>query len=391
MPIEAIVIPIWQVDEVAVDPVELFERPGPRPRLPSSASASNRERRERTSANSAATNIPFRRTSTTSATSARAVIGSGPAAGMSGQILRGRSSSGIGDAARSRYFEAGRRQASGDGCEASSALSAPRPRSPTTVHRVDQHDTPYLDALVELAAREPGRFHIPGHKGGRRRRPGAGRGDRRGGAARSTSRPGSRASTSGPIRSTRRSSARSASPPRRGARGASWFLVNGASGGNHAACMALAHLGDVGDRPAQRPLVGDRRPRPQRAEAALRRARDRRRARRRPLPDARGARRGARRGPDAGRRLRRLADLLRRGRRRRRARRGRPRPRRAARRRRVLGRPPRLLRRAPRQRARLRRRRRPQLGPQARRQPDPVGDPPPRHRAGSTSASSTAP
>src|SRR6185295_8749073 len=25
----------------------------------------------------------------------------------------------------------------------------------------------------------------------------------------------------------------------------SWFLVNGASGGNHAICMALAHLGDV--------------------------------------------------------------------------------------------------------------------------------------------------
>ena len=30
----------------------------------------------------------------------------------------------------------------------------------------EQRQTPYLDALVEYAAREPGRFHVPGHKGG---------------------------------------------------------------------------------------------------------------------------------------------------------------------------------------------------------------------------------
>ena len=29
-----------------------------------------------------------------------------------------------------------------------------------------QSDTPYLDALRAYAARSPGRFHVPGHKGG---------------------------------------------------------------------------------------------------------------------------------------------------------------------------------------------------------------------------------
>ena len=29
-----------------------------------------------------------------------------------------------------------------------------------------QSDTPYLDALRAYAARNPGRFHVPGHKGG---------------------------------------------------------------------------------------------------------------------------------------------------------------------------------------------------------------------------------
>src|SRR6201992_483379 len=29
-----------------------------------------------------------------------------------------------------------------------------------------QETTPYVDALLEYAAREPGRFQVPGHKGG---------------------------------------------------------------------------------------------------------------------------------------------------------------------------------------------------------------------------------
>ena len=32
--------------------------------------------------------------------------------------------------------------------------------------RAEQDRTPYLDAIVEYAERRPGRFHVPGHKGG---------------------------------------------------------------------------------------------------------------------------------------------------------------------------------------------------------------------------------
>ena len=38
--------------------------------------------------------------------------------------------------------------------------------------RAEQDRTPYLDAIVEYAERRPGRFHVPGHKGGRRSGPG---------------------------------------------------------------------------------------------------------------------------------------------------------------------------------------------------------------------------
>ena len=58
----------------------------------------------------------------------------------------------------------------------------------------------------------------------------------------------------------------------------------------------------AGRRAAQRPLLGDRRARPQRDAAELRRARARPRARHRPLPDAGLAGRGARRDPGRGRR-----------------------------------------------------------------------------------------
>jgi len=30
----------------------------------------------------------------------------------------------------------------------------------------DQQEAPYLDAIVAYAERDPGRFHVPGHKGG---------------------------------------------------------------------------------------------------------------------------------------------------------------------------------------------------------------------------------
>ena len=150
-----------------------------------------------------------------------------------------------------------------------------------------------------------------------------------------------RGSTSAPSRprSSRRSSlAAEAWGARR-----TWFLINGASQGNHAICLALAHAGDAGRRPAQRPLLGDRRAGAERHAAELRRARARPRARDRPLPDAGRAGRGARRDARARSRamvvsptyfgacadVAGLAD-------------GRPRARRAAGRRRGLGRPPAL-------------------------------------------------
>src|SRR4029450_4175488 len=98
----------------------------------------------------------------------------------------------------------------------------------------DQSETPYLDAVVSYVARNPGRFHIPGHKGtgadpgliealgeagGLTAPPPSG-----GGTPRyyPSSRRASRGSTSD--RSRRPSSARSILPPTPGARNAagSW-------------------------------------------------------------------------------------------------------------------------------------------------------------------------
>ena len=76
----------------------------------------------------------------------------------------------------------------------------------------EQPAAPYLDAVIGYGTRGPGRFHVPGHKGGQGADPGLrfGLGDPRCG---STSRRTSGASTSDRRRRpTRRPSA---SPPRR--------------------------------------------------------------------------------------------------------------------------------------------------------------------------------
>jgi lysine decarboxylase len=107
---------------------------------------------------------------------------------------------------------------------------------------MDQSETPYLDALRDRARSNPGRFHIPGHKGGR------------GANAKLIEAIGSDALLldlpSGvegidigpdphdtPFHDAQRLAAEAWGAKR------SWFLVNGASGGNHAICMALAHSG----------------------------------------------------------------------------------------------------------------------------------------------------
>ena len=39
------------------------------------------------------------------------------------------------------------------------------PTGPELGDLADQSEAPYLDAVVAYVAREPGRLHIPGHKG----------------------------------------------------------------------------------------------------------------------------------------------------------------------------------------------------------------------------------
>lgn len=107
---------------------------------------------------------------------------------------------------------------------------------------MDQSLTPYLDALVERAASGPGRFHIPGHKGGRGADPRLV--DALGLAALEFDLPaGLEGVDIGPDPDdTPFQLAQRLAAAAWGAR-RSWFLVNGASGGNHAICMTLAHLG----------------------------------------------------------------------------------------------------------------------------------------------------
>jgi arginine decarboxylase len=101
----------------------------------------------------------------------------------------------------------------------------------------DQQETPYLDAVMAYVARNPGRFHIPGHKG-----TGADPGliEALGEAALLHDVPaGIEGIDVGPEPTPFERSQRLAADAW-GAR-RSWFLLNGASGGNHAICMTLAH------------------------------------------------------------------------------------------------------------------------------------------------------
>lgn len=105
----------------------------------------------------------------------------------------------------------------------------------------DQRETPYLDALSAYAARRPARLHVPGHKGGQ----GADEGllEAIGERALSFDIP---ALTHGvdvgveptPFERAQRLAARAWGAKR------AWFLINGASQGNLAAGLALAHRGE---------------------------------------------------------------------------------------------------------------------------------------------------
>ena len=101
----------------------------------------------------------------------------------------------------------------------------------------DQTEAPYLDAVVSYVARNPGRFHIPGHKG-----TGADAGliEALGEAAVLHDVPaGIEGIDVGPEPTPFQRAQRLAADAWGAKR--SWFLLNGASGGNHAICMTLAH------------------------------------------------------------------------------------------------------------------------------------------------------
>jgi arginine decarboxylase len=110
----------------------------------------------------------------------------------------------------------------------------------------DQGLAPYLDALLAYAERNPGRFHIPGHKGG----PGAAPAlaDAIGERALSLDIPAliegidvgpdpTHGSDPTPFEQSQRLAAAAWGARR------SWFLINGASQGNLAACLTLRHAG----------------------------------------------------------------------------------------------------------------------------------------------------
>jgi lysine decarboxylase len=119
--------------------------------------------------------------------------------------------------------------------------SAPVPEA-TAGPPPDQSATPYLDALEEYARRRPGRLHVPGHKGGSGADPGLrlAIGDK----ALALDIP---ALTEGIDLGPEPTAFQQAQQLAADAWGAkrTWFLINGASQGNHVAALAFAHTGDA--------------------------------------------------------------------------------------------------------------------------------------------------
>ena len=104
-----------------------------------------------------------------------------------------------------------------------------------------QRDTPYLDALRDFAERSPVRLHVPGHKGG------AGADPRLleaiGERALALDIPALMWGIDAGVEPTPFAESQRLAAEAWGAR-RTWFLVNGASQGNHVALLTLAHAGD---------------------------------------------------------------------------------------------------------------------------------------------------
>ena len=104
-----------------------------------------------------------------------------------------------------------------------------------------QRSAPYLEALRAYAMRDPGRFHVPGHAGG----PGADPGltESIGERALALDIPALTYGIDAGPQPTPFQRAQELAAEAWGAR-RTWFLINGASQGNHAACLSLAQAGD---------------------------------------------------------------------------------------------------------------------------------------------------
>jgi lysine decarboxylase len=103
-----------------------------------------------------------------------------------------------------------------------------------------QGEAPYFDALRAYAARNPGRFHVPGHKGASGADPELREAL---GEALAIDIPALMPGIDAGPEPTPFQTAQELAAKAWGAR-RSWFLINGASQGNHVACLALAHMGD---------------------------------------------------------------------------------------------------------------------------------------------------
>jgi arginine decarboxylase len=104
-----------------------------------------------------------------------------------------------------------------------------------------QHETPYLDALRAWAERDPARLHVPGHKGGAGADPRLV--DAVGRSALALDIPALMWGIDVGVEPTPFEESQRLAAEAWGAR-RTWFLVNGASQGNHVALLTLAHLGD---------------------------------------------------------------------------------------------------------------------------------------------------
>jgi lysine decarboxylase len=105
----------------------------------------------------------------------------------------------------------------------------------------DQDSTPYVDALLAYTALDPGRFQVPGHKGGAGADPALR--ELVGDVGLRNDIPSITEGVDIGPEPTPFQQAQLLAAEAWGAQ-RTWFLVNGASQGNHTACMALAHGGN---------------------------------------------------------------------------------------------------------------------------------------------------